>query len=356
MSDNVPIDIQENIIKRLSLKPLIQCRSVSKTWKSLIDSSRFISEYNARNKQHLQHHLLVRYDPNHNISERKYVSVVDDDDDDDKDTFPNQKISVTKHPLVNMLISPAIFGSSHGLVCVYGVYRDGGGDVTVPMAVIWNISIRKAVAVVLPNVADVKQSMYEVLLSFGACRETNDPKIVKITQIKNRNDVESVTCIPYQVEVFTLSTGAWRSPCSTSNLLRKSITLGRRQGVEGFCYWLATDRSVVDGELESYNLIVSFDLTSEEFTEISLPDDLVNRSHSTLCISNLRESLVVLERDESEWVYNVWRMEDGVPKSFTKLFTICAPSATILISVLEFRKSGEPILEISGHHRGPFDA
>lgn len=37
MSDNVPIDIQETIIKRLSLKPLIQCRSVSKTWKSLID-------------------------------------------------------------------------------------------------------------------------------------------------------------------------------------------------------------------------------------------------------------------------------------------------------------------------------
>lgn len=123
----------------------------------------------------------------------------------------------------------------------------------------------------MPSVAVVKQRIFRTFISFGVCHETNDPKIVKITHIKNQKDVESVTCIPYQVEVFTLSMGAWRSPCSTSNLLRKSIELDGNQGVEGFCYWLATDRSVVDGELRSYNLIVSFDLTSEEFTEISLP-------------------------------------------------------------------------------------
>ncbi|XP_076959540.1 F-box protein CPR1-like [Bidens hawaiensis] len=344
----LPLEVQENIIKRLSLKPLIQCRSVSKTWKSLIDSSRFISEYNARNKQHLQHHLLVRYDPHENICERTYVSVVDDDNN----TFPNQRVSVTEPALVNMLTSPAIIGSSHGLVCVHGYYRHGG-DITT-MAVIWNISIRKAVAVVVPNVADVKQRRYRTFVDFGVCRETNDPKIVKITQIKRGwKDMESVNCIPYQVEVFTLSTGAWRSPCS--NLLSKSIQFGCRQGVEGFCYWLATDMSVAGGGLESYNLIVSFDLTSEEFTKISLPDNLVYyQSHCTLYISNIRESLVVLDCGESEWDYNVWRMEDGVPKSFTKLFTICAPSATIL-RVLGFRKSGEPIMEIAGHPHDPYD-
>lgn len=62
----------------------------------------------------------------------------------------------------------------------------------------------------------------------------------------------------------------------------------------------------------------------------------------------------MLDFGESERIINVWKMEDGVPKSFTKLFTICAPGATIL-SILEFRKSGEPIMVIAEHHRDPYD-
>ncbi|KAJ0818201.1 putative F-box domain-containing protein [Helianthus annuus] len=45
MSDNVPFEIQEEIIKRLPVKSLIRFRSVSKSWKSLIDSSNFITHY-----------------------------------------------------------------------------------------------------------------------------------------------------------------------------------------------------------------------------------------------------------------------------------------------------------------------
>nr|GFB28240.1 hypothetical protein [Tanacetum cinerariifolium] len=63
-------------MKRLPAKSLIQFRSVSKPWKSLIDSSAFIALY-----QHTQqrHRILVRDDFEHN-----YVSVADDD------TFPHQ--------------------------------------------------------------------------------------------------------------------------------------------------------------------------------------------------------------------------------------------------------------------------
>ncbi|GKF20647.1 putative F-box domain-containing protein [Tanacetum coccineum] len=53
MSDHIPFEIQSEIIKRLPIKPLVQCRSVSKQWKSLIDSSKFIADYHA-----LQHLLL----------------------------------------------------------------------------------------------------------------------------------------------------------------------------------------------------------------------------------------------------------------------------------------------------------
>ncbi|KAI3725455.1 hypothetical protein L1987_65243 [Smallanthus sonchifolius] len=218
-------------------------------------------------------------------------------------------------------------------------------------AVLWNVSIRKAVAVIVPNMAN---GIYGTALGFGVCRETNDPKIVKIRYISGQSDMESITHIPWQVEVFTLSTGAWRSPYG-SNLPRKSIIFCRLQVVviDRFLYWHATDTITMDGGFRSYHLIISFDMTSEEFGEINFPDSLVhNQSGYTLSISKLRESLVVLEYSVEANVASVWIMGDGVLKSFTKLFTINvnAPNAF----ARGFRKSGEPIIEIVKCYHGWF--
>ncbi|KAJ0647118.1 putative F-box domain-containing protein [Helianthus annuus] len=332
MSDNVPFEIQEEIIKHLPVKSLIRFRSVSKSWKSLIDSSNFITHYTSQ-----QQHLLVyirRYG-----SEAKYVSIVDDN------TFPEQRVSVTLPPLVKMLESYRKIGSSHGLLCLY---NDG-------KLVIWNPSIRKAVAVVVPNVVDAK--MFNTELGFGVCRETSDPKVVKIRYMKRFADLEIVTSIPWQVEVFTLSTWEWRS--LNSNLPRNSIVFSSRIEAGGVCvdgvfYWLATDRSTVDDEIEAYNMIISFDMTSEEFGEVNLRDSFVYHGPMwDLYIYNLRESLVLVEcsGEVDDPVYNVWMMVDGVPKSFTKLYTIHALDATIFC-VHEFRNSGELVMEVDDEWDG----
>ncbi|KAM0056939.1 hypothetical protein Hdeb2414_s0006g00224401 [Helianthus debilis subsp. tardiflorus] len=95
-------------------------------------------------------------------------------------------------------------------------------------------------------------------------------------------------------------------------------------------------------------------MTSEEFREVNLPDSLIYEgSIDYLNISNLRESLVVLDQNTQENVCCVWPMkDDGVSKSFTKLFTIYSPDATLL-SVLEFRRSGEPVIEILDNDADP---
>ncbi|KAM0030922.1 putative F-box domain-containing protein [Helianthus debilis subsp. tardiflorus] len=334
MSDNIPLEIQAEIIMRIPVKSLLQFRSVSKAWKSLIDSSDFINRYSSQQQHLLVRLRFVKYDhlENFRFSKTKYVTIVDDV------TFPHQRVSLTHPAFVNMLLSHRIIGNSHGLLCLYGCY----GLETI-MAVVWNVSIKKAIAVVVPNVAN---GVYTTFVGFGVCPTTNDPKIVKITDIIHWEDVESIPdSIPWQVEVFTLSTGAWRSPYH--NLPRTSIQFGNWQAyVEGFCYWLATDRSIVDAGFEGYNRIISFHLTSEEFREVNLPDSLVyDGSIDNLNIANLRESLVVLEQDARENVCYVWSMKDGVSMSFTKLYTIYSPNATLL-RVLEFRKNGEPINEI----------
>ncbi|MFS8020205.1 putative F-box domain-containing protein [Helianthus anomalus] len=323
MSDHIPFEIQMEIMKRFPVKSLIQFRSVSKAWKSLIDSSDFIKLYSGR-----QQHLLLRYDLQYKLEEPEYVSIVDDD------TFPGHKVSPTVPVQLNILENSRIIGNSHGLLCLYGYYY--GWDGRVHTAVLWNISFRKAVDVVVPNVAYGK---YATCLGFGVCGKTSDPKIVKVTYVDSWKDMETIPdSIPWQVEVFTLSTGAWRRPFS-SHLPRKSITFHYDQVVvDGVLYWFVSDRITTDGAFRSLNLIISFDITSEEFKEINLPDALAHHQpYYELSMSKLRESLV-----------------DGVPKSFTKIFTICTPDATI-ITVPGFRKSGEPIIEILDDFRHPHE-
>ncbi|MFS8020729.1 hypothetical protein Hanom_Chr16g01419101 [Helianthus anomalus] len=92
---------------------------------------------------------------------------------------------------------------------------------------------------------------------------------------------------------------------------------------------------------ESWNLLISFDMTSEEFREVNLPNGLAGHY---LIVSKLRESLVVLERVEgaNSMVHNVWMPEGDVSKLFTKLFSLNVNAQAIL----GFRKSGEPIIEM----------
>ncbi|XP_076949277.1 F-box/kelch-repeat protein At3g23880-like [Bidens hawaiensis] len=275
MSDNIPFDIQAEIIKRLPVKSLIKFQSVCKAWNTLITSSDFIKHHHTQ-VQH--HHLLV---------------------------------------------------SSHGLLCLHG-----NND----QFVLWNVSIKKAIAVVNPSIGN--DEIYGTAIGFGVCRETNDPKIVRITYVDQRSEIRMG--IAPRVEVFTLSARVWRS--SYGNLPRKSIHFYPFKGavVNGVYYWLAIDRITMDAEHKF--MIVSFDMTSEEFGEVILPNSL---AHMGLCLSKVgfRESLVLVAFDlhDINLSFNVWMMGDGVSKSFTKLFTLTPEEDTIFKG---FRKSGEPIIEI----------
>ncbi|KAM0054326.1 hypothetical protein Hdeb2414_s0006g00193671 [Helianthus debilis subsp. tardiflorus] len=66
----------------------------------------------------------------------------------------------------------------------------------------------------------------------------------------------------------------------------------------------------------------------------------------------LRESLVVIEPgyEADKLVYHVWMMEDGVPKTFQKLFTISCHSPYVSSFVVRgFRKTGEPLIVLQTH-------
>lgn len=145
MADNIPFEIQTEIMKRLPIKSLIRFKSVSKQWKSIIGSYKFIVDYHTD-----QQHLLISYVGPEDY-EKKYFSIVDDD------SFPQHTVSLT------VPSNKTIAGSSHGLFFWYSFYgnqSDSGTD----MAILWNPAIRKSVAFDVPNVL---KDHYETILGFG---------------------------------------------------------------------------------------------------------------------------------------------------------------------------------------------
>ncbi|KAJ0714025.1 putative F-box domain-containing protein [Helianthus annuus] len=263
---DIPFEIQEEIIKRvLPVKSLIRFRSVLKEWKSLIDSPEFITHHH-NSSMNQAHHLLIACKDKVD-SEVQYVSVVDDDI-----SFPNHTFAPSVSPSVGMEI---MLGCSHGLVCLVGLSRDRVNIVIV----VWNPSIRKSVGIVLPLGTDI--------FGFGVCPRTSDPKIVMIPM--NPIGYEA------KAEVFTLSSGAWRS--IPMNLPQELVIYPQTPVViDGVIHWVAHD--VFDTADDAYSRrIISFELTSEEFGQLDLPDCLIGRRN--IGMSKLKQSLVVLDYNSS---------------------------------------------------------
>ncbi|GJS81267.1 putative F-box domain-containing protein [Tanacetum coccineum] len=310
MSDNIPFEIQTEIIKRLPVISLVRFRSVSKPWKSLIDCPEFINSYHICHTQP-QHHLLVRYKLG---SDQKYVSIADDD------TFPQHKFSLTVPRSVNLLEQTIVLCSSHGLICFFG-YNNELGFKKRERAVIWNPCVRKCVDVIVPNVL---YSPYGyTVVGFGVCPHTGDSKLVKINNLKAHwSDDTDRYYNRWEVEVFSLY---WR-----------------------VYYWHAFDNIIEEHGVRA-NMIISYDLTSGMFGEVSLPDCLVYAHTLSLCKRD--ECLALLEyyKEDEIAVCGIWMMKDGVTGSFAKMFTVKVPGRTDRVS--EFRKNGEAIRETENDTR-----
>ncbi|GJY54440.1 F-box domain containing protein, partial [Tanacetum coccineum] len=164
MSDHIPLEIQSEIIRRLPVKSVVQFRSVSKLWKSLIDNPKFITSYHS-----CKTHLFVKY---RLANEVKYVSIVDDH------TFPNQKSSLTVPKPVSQLGYISTLTSVNGLLCFYGWRKDVRGKC---IAVLWNPSVGKAVGINISNPLLIPNGL--TYIGFGVCPNTSDPKLVRINTI-----------------------------------------------------------------------------------------------------------------------------------------------------------------------------
>ncbi|XP_071717962.1 putative F-box protein At1g46984 [Rutidosis leptorrhynchoides] len=289
-----------------------------KEWKSLIDSSEFISDFIKRQPQRKRFLLTVAYvDDEPERGENCWI--VDDDDGDD--SFPQNRISLTYPRSVNPLlyqygdddIKLKFVGSSHGLICFTSSLSLCGEADGLDQYVIWNPCIRKSVSIVGDYYKD------KVFVGFGVCTNSFDPKICR---------------------------GMEKSPLTNSEWFDIDLTYHPPLVSNGFIYWCAYVTKIFGADRFT-SMIVSFDLATEKFTKIPVPDKLSQRGFRLFKLRGSLGAIQVRESmDSNEEFHEVW-LTDDVSKLLTKVFTITLPKNS---KVVGFRDNGQVIINKDEKH------
>ncbi|XP_057509860.1 F-box protein At3g07870-like [Actinidia eriantha] len=327
MSDYIPNEVLVEILARLPVNSLIRFTLVCKSWFHLITSPSFITKHLNHSKTIRDKVFLRLY--NADEREEQYILCRDDEKlgyDDSKLKFPFE------------LVSPYnwIIGSCNGLICICDDCYNHSHHI-----VIWNPSIRKSV--VLPRIYK-PQSPYRIVLGFGAHPTTHEYMAVMVVY---KNALLNPEREPAKVEIYEQGTGSWRCVRSASFPCFMLEFLLQQAFVNGAVHWVAHDP--VTG---LRNVVVSFDMGAETFSEMMLPPDV--RDQMRVLITSFDESLAVL--CGGEMGINsccVWVMKEyGVAESWTRLFSINLTGILSNITgkldnVLGFRKNGELLLSTS---------
>ncbi|KAJ6748781.1 hypothetical protein OIU79_029795 [Salix purpurea] len=146
-----------------------------------------------------------------------------------KGTLPQETLTdiLSRLPIKIFDPFPKIVGSSNGLVCldISSCYARG--------FVLWNIARKQYSCLPRPRINDSRRPFWMVSPGFGFDRKKNDYKVVRIVSFGCEKDESSVV----MAEVFSWRTFCWR---------------------------------VTEARIQKF--IVSFDLDTEEFRRIPIPD------------------------------------------------------------------------------------
>ncbi|GKE83200.1 retrovirus-related pol polyprotein from transposon TNT 1-94 [Tanacetum coccineum] len=189
---------------------------------------------------------------------------------------------------------------------------------------LWNPSVGKAVGIPLSNSLRLPNGL--TFIGFGVCPNTSDLKLVRINTI-------GYPTVNWEVEVFMLSTRVWKSVSNIPPAFRTCDLTFCPVFVDVFIYWPSYDNIKLAVGIRS-NLIISFDLESDEFGEVCLPDRLVHTEG--LALLKVYESLGLFEyyNDGDKSFCDVWIIKEGVTKLFTKMLSIKAPDTWVSYRVL----------------------
>ncbi|KAK8615161.1 hypothetical protein V6N13_068942 [Hibiscus sabdariffa] len=288
----LPHDVTREILCRLGVKDLLRFRCVSKPWLSLIDDPDFI-------KLHLSHSLKT----NSNFTlvlghiNPSLFSV---------DFYPPKTEQTHKYPVEESHEGKFIMllGSCNGLLALSVGDNEAFS--------LWNPWTGKSqmlptTGTEFPPWESCRPSIY---LGFGYDPISDDYKLVRITQFYGVKDGIFAT----EVKVYSLRTNSWRRikdfPFHLSHRHRGVL-------VNNALHWEVS----TPFKLNTQRLVAAFDLGTEEYRLVELPDCLGRGLRMDLYVVGGCLCLVVCYGEFGS--IDIWIMkEHGVKESWTKLISI----------------------------------
>ncbi|KAM0045006.1 putative F-box domain-containing protein [Helianthus debilis subsp. tardiflorus] len=277
--ENLCTGTLEEILKRLEVRDLIRCKSVCKSWLSLISSSLFI-------KSHLKH--SYHSDRNNvNMKHRRIAISIHPD-------YLMYRCHKTGEQFFNFN-DRYLLGSCNGLVSISPRCNE---------VVVINPLTREARNVPNPQIPETEF----VCWGFGYDSITDDYKIVL-----GFRKGENCTCF----QMFSLRSKVWKvigevnhAFISTAGILCK-----------GMLHWVAYNSLA-----KQKDVIISFHLTDEEFSTIHQPDDAhqfyFGRVRTSICLGIIEDCLCMFD-PSSLPPCKVWAMKDFKKQSWEVVGDVC---------------------------------
>uniref|UniRef100_A0A7N2MIM2 F-box associated beta-propeller type 3 domain-containing protein n=1 Tax=Quercus lobata TaxID=97700 RepID=A0A7N2MIM2_QUELO len=226
---------------------------------------------------------------------------------------------------------PNLVGSCNGILCFSDFVTSKSNDVY-----LWNPSIRKFKR--LPNTCLTRLSNVE--LGFVYDSQNNDYKVVRFSW--NR-----ITWIPPpEIEVYSLSSDSWKrielGISWRSNVLfhKFNYTL-TFPFVSGHLHWMIEMIEEGGGQERLFTyMILSFDVNSEKFKELQLPDD--EGDCISKCLTSFKEKLALIKFEScvpphSMLLCSIWLMREySVFDSWNKLCVVPVESFPNFIGLTKY--------------------
>ena len=211
---------------------------------------------------------------------------------------------------------------------------------------VWNPCVRKYVKLPYPNFSFKNRDEFIHSIGFGFDPKTNDYKVVRMVSLRDDPDCRKDRPT---VEVYTLSTGEWRTVTPVLSPICILHECETPAFVNGALHWIGFRRNEYDDYQLRYFVLV-FNLGDEVFHEISLPElpeYNPNQDSSELSVVN-RNSIALFHENCFRGFLDIWVMREyGVASSWTKVFTFTEHNPEVdLPLALGFRRNSELVLEM----------
>ncbi|KAF9594946.1 hypothetical protein IFM89_035516 [Coptis chinensis] len=282
--DQLPYDLQLNILSRVDVKFLLRLKSVCKQWRLLVKDPIFVKEQLHRSKNNA--HLVIL--GGHECS--KYHLCL----------YSINKGSWNYIHTTNIPLDVFRTECCNGLICYCNWYAD---------LHVCNPSTRESV--LLP-----KNSGYWEALGFGFDPSANKYKVICISLFRN--------------EVLTLGNRSWRTVTSRP---AKQI-YGPSICINGTLHW------------DDDDMLVTFDLSTEDFGVIPYPKSTFKSIYSDFAVGEIEGCLGIVASDAVDnRCFDVWILKDHNNRVWEKERVVLAKDTRYMTVFPIVSRSGDILIQ-----------